>query len=94
MTEKELALLEQLWRGSMPIKQIARKMGYCERTIIETTHRLRPMFPKRRKSFTREEHDMWADRVLSGELTRADVARLADINVSTITRWVRERGAR
>ena len=93
MTEQELALLERLWRGSMPIKQIARHMGYSVDTIRVNTGRHRERFPKRRKSFTQKERDQWADRVLSGELDAADVARSAEVAVSTIHRWARERRA-
>ena len=66
-------MLERLWRGSMPIKQIARRMGYSVDTIRVNTGRHRERFPKRRKSFTQGERDQWADRVLSGELDAADV---------------------
>ena len=92
MTEQELALLERLWRGSMPIKQIARRMGYSADTIRVNTARHRERFPKRRKSFTQDERDQWADRVLGG-MDAADVARRAGVAVSTINHWARERRA-
>ena len=92
MTEQELALLERLWRGSMPIKQIARRMGYSVDTIRANTRRHRERFPKRRKSFTQDERDQWADRVLGG-MDAAEVARRAEVAVSTINRWARERRA-
>jgi transposase len=92
MTEQELAVLERLWRGSMPIKQIARRMGYSADTIRVNTARHRERFPKRRKSFTQQERDQWADRALGG-MDAADVARSAEVAVSTINRWARERRA-
>lgn len=92
MTEQELAVLERLWRGSMPIKQIARRMGYSADTIRVNTARHRERFPKRRKSFTQQERDQWADRVLGG-MDAADAARRAEVAVSTIHRWARERRA-
>ena len=92
MTEQELALLERLWRGAMPIKQIARHMGYSADTIMVNTARHRERFPKRRKSFTQDERDQWADRVLGG-MDAADAARRAEVAVSTINRWARERRA-
>lgn len=92
MTEQELAVLERLWRGSMPIKQIARRMGYSADTIRVNTARHRERFPKRRKSFTQQERDQWADRVLCGT-DAAEVAHRAGVAVSTINRWARERRA-
>ena len=92
MTEQELALLERLWRGSMPIKQIARHMGYSVDTIRVNTGRHRERFPKRRKSFTQGERDQWADHALGG-MDAADAARRAEVAVSTIHRWARERRA-
>ena len=85
-------MLEQLWRGSMPIKQIARHMGYSADTIRVNTARHRERFPKRRKSFTQDERDQWADRALGG-MDAADAARRAEVAVSTINRWARERRA-
>lgn len=93
MTEQELALLEQLWRGSMPIKQIARHMGYSVDTIRVNTGRHRERFPKRHKSFTQEERDQWADRVLSGELTPIRAAVLAGCGASAVRKWARARRA-
>ena len=93
MTEQELREMERMWRGSMPIKQIARRMGYSVDTIRVNTGRHRERFPKRHKDFTQGERNMWADRVLSGELDAADVARRAEVAVSTIHRWARERRA-
>ena len=93
MTEQELRELDALWAGAMPIKQIARHMDYSVDTIRVNTGRHRERLPKRRKSFTQGERDQWADRVLSGELDAADAARSAEVAVSTIHRWARERRA-
>lgn len=92
MTEDELRELDALWAGAMPIKQIARHMGYSADTIRVNTARHRERFPKRRKSFTQDERDQWADRALGG-MDAADAARRAGVAVSTINRWVRERRA-
>ena len=93
MTEQELRELDALWAGAMPIKQIARRMGYSVDTIRVNTGRHRERFPKRRKSFTQGERYALADLYLSGELAAADVARRAEVAVSTIHRWARERRA-
>lgn len=92
MTEDELRELDALWAGAMPIKQIARHMGYSVDTIRVNTARHRERFPKRRKSFTQDERDQWGDRVLGG-MDAADAARRAEVAVSTINRWARERRA-
>ena len=94
MTEDELRQLDALWSGSMPIKQIARVMGYSPWTIGYVTRQRRGRYPLRRKSFTQLERDAWADRVLSGELRQCDAARMAGVTKQTIYKWARERGAR
>ena len=94
MTEAELRQLDELWAGAMPIKQIARVMGYSPWTIGYTTRQRRGRYPLRRKSFTQDERDAWADRVISGELRQCDAARMAGVTEQTIYKWARERGAR
>lgn len=94
MTEAELRQLDELWAGALPIKQIARVMGYSPWTIGYTTRQRRGRYPLRRKSFTQEERDQWADRVISGELRSVDAARAAGVSEQTIYKWARERGAR
>lgn len=94
MTEAELRELDALWAGSMPIKQIARLMGYSTWTIGYVTRQRRGRYPLRRRSFTQDERDAWADRVLSGELRTVDAARMAGASEQTIYKWARERRAR
>ena len=94
MTEAELRQLDELWAGALPIKQIARVMGYSPWTIGYTTRQRRGRYPLRRKSFTQEERDQWADRVISGELRAVDAARMAHVSEQTIYKWARERKAR
>ena len=89
MTEQELRELDALWAGAMPVKQIARSVS----TIRVNTMKRRERFPKRRGDFTQAERDQWADRCISGELTCAEAARRAEVAVSTIHRWARERRA-
>ena len=91
MTDDELALLEQLWCGAMRIEQIADTMGYSRRTIVEVTKRNRDRFPLRRRNFTKEERNHWADRVLSGEIGTFEAARMAGVAPQTICKWKRER---
>ena len=93
MTEAELRQLDELWAGAMPIKQIARVMGYSPFTINYVTKTRRGRYPLRRKSFAQSERDAWADRVLSGELRQCDAARMAGVTEMTIYKWKRERGA-
>ena len=93
MTEAELRELDALWAGSMPIKQIARVMGYSTWTIGYVTRQRRGRYPLRRKSFTQSERDAWADRVLSSELTQREAARMAGVTEQTIYKWARERRA-
>jgi len=78
----------------MRIEQIADTMGYSRRTIVEVTKRNRDRFPLRRRNFTKAEHALWADRVLSGELTQRKAARMAGVTPTAIYYWCRERRAR
>lgn len=94
MTEAELRQLDALWAGALPIKQIARKMGYSIWTIGYVTRQRRGRYPLRRRSFTQDERDAWADRVISGELRTVDAARMAGVTEQTVYKWARERRAR
>lgn len=91
MTDGELALLEQLWCGAMPMKQIAMTMGYSRNTIADVTKRNRERFPLRRRNFTKEERNHWADRVLSGEIGTFEAARMAGVTPQTICKWKKRR---
>lgn len=91
MTDSELTLLDQLWSGAMRINQIADVMGYSRQTIVDTTRRYRERYPKRHKAFTQSERDLWADRVLSGELGTFEAARMAGVTPQTICQWKRRR---
>ena len=93
MTEAELRELDELWAGALPIKQIARKLGYSPWTIGYVTRQRRGRYPLRRKGFTQSERDAWADRVISGELRVADAARMAGVAEQTVYKWARERRA-
>ena len=93
MTEEELRELDVLWAGALPIKQIARKMGYSVDTIRVNTMKRRERFPKRRGDFTQGERDALADLYLLGEMAAAEVARSAGVATSTIHRWARARRA-
>lgn len=93
MTEAELRQLDALWAGALPIKQIARVMGYSPWTIGYTTRQRRGRYPLRRKSFTQDERDAWADRVLSGELRSCEAARMLGVSEQTIYNWKRRRAA-
>lgn len=91
MTEAELRQLDELWAGAMSIKQIARVMGYSPFTINYVTKTRRGRYPLRRKSFTQSERDAWADRVLSGELTMREAARMLGVHEMTIYKWTKGR---
>lgn len=93
MTEDELREMERMWADGTSLKVMAHRMGYAMEHLGFVMRRDRARFPKRHKSFTQAERDQWADRVLSGELDAADVARRAEVAVSTIHRWARERRA-
>ena len=93
MTEEQLRELDGHWAAGMPIKQIAWLMCYSYDTIVDVLKKDRKRYPLRRKSFTQDERDAWADRVLSGELRSCEAARMLGVSEQTIYNWKRRRAA-
>lgn len=93
MTEDELRELGALWRGGCSLKHIARELGYTPNYVSCVAMEHRDLCPPRRRWHSREEHALWADRVLSGELTQREAARMAGVTQTAIYYWCRERRA-
>ena len=93
MTEQELRELGRMWRDGWSLKRIARELGYTPNYVSRVAMEHRDLCPPRRRWHSREEHALWADRVLSGELTQREAARMAEVTPTAIYYWCRERGA-
>lgn len=94
MTEDELRRMGELWRSGWALKHIARELGYTPNYVAIVATRHRDLCPPRRRWHSREEHALWADRVLSGELTQREAARMAGVTQTAIYYWCRERRAK
>ena len=93
MTEDELREMERMWADGTSLKVMAHRMGYAMEHLGFVMRQDRARFPKRHKSFTQDERDQWADRVLSGELTPRRAAELAGCGASAVRKWARARRA-
>ena len=93
MTEDELRRMGEPWRGGWALKHIARELGYTPNYVSCVAMEHRDLCPPRRRWHSREEHALWADRVLSGELTQREAARMAGVTQTAIYYWCRERRA-
>jgi transcriptional regulator with XRE-family HTH domain len=93
MTEDKLLELGALWRDGWTLKRIARKLGYTPNYVSRVAMEHRDLCPVRRRWHAPEEHALWADRVLSGELTQRKAARMAGVTPTAIYYWCRERRA-
>lgn len=93
MTAEELRQLDRYWAEGLALKQIARAMGYTKEHLGFVMRGDRGRWPRRTPRFTDAERDMWAGRVLSGELTARQAAELAGCGPSAVRKWARERRA-
>ena len=93
MTEDELREMGEMWRDGLSLKHIARELGYTPNYVSCVAMEHRDLCPHRRRWHSPEEHALWADRVLSGELTQRAAARMAGVTPTAIYYWCRERRA-
>ena len=84
----------ELWRGGWALKHISRELGYTPNYVSRVAMEHRDLCPPRRRWHAPEERDQWADRVISGELTQREAARMAGVTPTAIYYWCRERRAR
>lgn len=89
MTDDELATLKELYAGSMPIAEIARRMGYSVATIKCFISQHRDVFPYRRKRVPPRVQEMWVARIKAGRVTQRQAAKALGVSPVTIARWVR-----
>lgn len=89
MTDDEFATLKELYAGSMPLEEIARRMGYSKSTIQYFIAEHRDMFPHRKKRIPPRVRDMWVARIKAGRVTQLQAAKALGVSPVTVSRWVR-----
>ena len=89
MTDDELATLKELYASSMPLSEIARRMGYSKSTIQCFITEHRDMFPHRKKRVPPRVQEMWVARIKAGRVTQRQAAKALGVSPVTIARWVK-----
>ena len=89
MTEDELDMLEKLYAGPMPLRQIATRLGYGVDTVQKELARDRDRFPYRHKRISRGERERWVARIRAGKATPRQAAKALGVSPVTISKWVR-----
>lgn len=89
MTDDELATLKELYSGSMPLAEIARRMGYSKSTIQCFIAEHRDMFPYRSKRVPPRTRELWVARIKAGRVTQRQAAKALGVSPVTIARWVK-----
>lgn len=89
MTDDELATLKELYAGSMPLAEIARRMGYSKSAIQYVISEHRDMFPHRKKRVPPRVQEMWVARIKAGRVTQRQAAKALGVSPVTISRWVK-----
>lgn len=89
MTDDELATLKELYAGSMPLAEIARRMGYSKATIQRFIAEHRDMFPYRSKRVPPRTRELWVARIKAGRVTQRQAAKALGVSPVTIARWVK-----
>ena len=89
MTDDELVTLKELYATSMPLSEIATRMGYSKSTIQGFITEHRDMFPHRKKRVPPRTRDLWVARIKAGRVTQRQAAKALGVSPVTIARWVR-----
>lgn len=97
MTEDELNQAEVFWKRKVPVKEIARRLGYSEQGLQYNLRKNRDRFPLRRVNRINEiesELDVWFDRILAGCMTIHDVATKFGVSDESVRKRLRRYEAR
>jgi len=97
MTEDELDQAEVLWRRKVPVKEIARRLGYSEQGLQYNLRKNRDRFPPRRVNRIKDiesELGIWFDRILAGRATIHDVATKFGVSDESVKKRLRRYEAR
>jgi len=90
MNGTERKLIQALWAAGMPVKKIAKKMGYAESTILGFASRNRDLCPHRHKDVMGHDRTgLMIERVLAGRMTTRQAAKELGIPMSTMSEHVR-----
>lgn len=91
MTGEERDTLARLWAAGLPVKQIARRMGYCPGTIDLYARIDRDRCPYRHRQIDRGLREALTDRVMAGDLTAGEAAEIAGCSIKTVRTWTHRR---
>ena len=94
MTEAELDRFELLWKRRIPVKQIAKELGYTPQTLNETASKNRERFPYRRNKIDDNRLSIWIERILAGRAGVAQTAKKLGISEDTVRIRLRRRRAK
>lgn len=97
MTEDELDQAEVLWRRKVPVKEIARQLGYSEQGLQYNLRKNRDRFPPRRVNRIKgieSKLGIWFDRILAGRVTIHDVATKFGVSDESVRKRLRRYEAR
>lgn len=90
MTPKELNEMERLWRGRIPVKEIARRLGFSRSHILYIASSNRDRFPYRRVQTPESIRETWVLRIRAGRATVEDACVATGVNPVTVRKWLRE----
>lgn len=90
MSPDELAEMERLWRGRIPVKEIARRLGFSHSHVLCVAARDRDRFPYRRVQTPDEIRELWVLRIRAGRATVNDACIATGANPVTVRKWLRE----
>lgn len=91
MTEKELDVMESLWREGLSAKRIASETGYCVQYIYWIANRYRDRFPYRRHIPDPAYKELIIERVLAGRMSITEASRKLNIHYESVRKVVRKR---
>lgn len=89
MTPSEKRHLEVLWRGAMSAKDIARRLGYSEKTVLAYAEAHRDRCPYRKKQTRPEVRDVWVDRIRNRKCSIKQAADALGVSQTTVWGWLK-----
>ena len=90
MSPDELDEMERLWRGRIPAKEIARRLGFSRSHVLVVASKDRKGFPYRRIQTPDEIRRAWVLRIRAGRATVEDACVATGAHPVTVHKWLRE----
>lgn len=89
MTDLEIAEMRRMWSDGASVKEIAARLNYSYRTIVDFGVDHRDMFPRKRQKVDEEEMSRHMAMIMDGKSTVAKSASEMSVNKETIRRRLR-----